>query len=111
VSIDKSGRIIVPKPIRDRLGLRPESKLDLVENEDGFQLIPVDNPARLARRPNGRLVFTGAAPPGVDWDHLVDDMRQERMRKIEGRRTFTSTQTSSSPTPFRPTPAMRMPPR
>lgn len=84
VSIDKSGRIIVPKTVRDRLGLRADSKLELFEDPDGFQLKPVDRAPRLARRPNGRLVFTGSAPADIDWNHLVQDMREERMRKIGG---------------------------
>jgi AbrB family looped-hinge helix DNA binding protein len=85
VTIDKAGRIVVPKPTRDRLGLRAESKLELVENDEGFQLTPIEATARLVRRPNGRLMLAGPGTPGTDWKNLVRNMREERMRKIAGR--------------------------
>lgn len=84
VSIDKAGRIVVPKPIRDRLGLRAESKLELVENDEGFQAKPLDRTARLVRRSNGRLLFTADTSGSIDWDHLVQNMREERIREIGG---------------------------
>lgn len=84
VSIDKAGRIVVPKPVRDRLGLRAESKLELVENAHGILLKPVGKEAAWKRDENGHLVFTGHAPPDLDWDRLVDDVREERIRKIGG---------------------------
>ncbi len=34
--IDNAGRIVVPKPIRDRLGLRPGTELEVSEGPDGF---------------------------------------------------------------------------
>jgi AbrB family looped-hinge helix DNA binding protein len=85
VSIDKAGRIVVPKPVRDRLGLQPESRLELVENDQGFQLKPLEARARLVRRPNGRLMIAGPMAPGTDWKNIVRNMRGERIRKIAGR--------------------------
>ncbi len=84
ISIDKAGRIVVPKPVRDRFGLRPDSKLELVENDEGFQLKPLEETARLVRLPNGRLLFTGTGPAHIAWDHLVQDMYEERIREIGG---------------------------
>jgi len=84
VSIDKAGRVLVPKPVRDRFGLREDCKLELHEGAEGITLKPIGDRPRLLRRPGGRLVYTGRAPADVDWDHLIDDMREERMRKIGG---------------------------
>ena len=41
ITIDPAGRIVVPKAVRDRLGLRGGHRLQLVEHEDSFELIPV----------------------------------------------------------------------
>src|SRR5208337_4355815 len=43
VTIDSAGRIVVPKPVRERLGLRKDSKLELEETADGIVLKPVEN--------------------------------------------------------------------
>lgn len=85
VTIDKAGRIVLPKPVRDRFGLRAESKLELVENDEGFHLKPVEAATRLVRRPNGRLMIAGAGTPQAGWKNLFRNMREERIRKIAGR--------------------------
>jgi AbrB family looped-hinge helix DNA binding protein len=84
VSIDKAGRIVVPKPIRDRLGLRPDTALEIVESPEGI-LLKSPSPESVWRHDeNGHLVYTGGAPAGIHWNTLVDDMREERIRKIGG---------------------------
>jgi len=83
VTIDSAGRIVVPKPVRERLGLRKDSKLELEETADGIVLKPVENEP-LWRRENGRLVFMGCPVEKVDWDRIVDEDREARMRKIGG---------------------------
>ena len=85
VSIDKAGRIIVPKPVRDRLGLRQDSKLELVETSGRIVLKPVEQASGLVRDEDGWLVFTGEAANAIDWDALLREDREERMRKLGGR--------------------------
>ena len=85
ISIDKAGRIVVPKPLRDRLGLRPDSKLELTESDEGFHLKPLDAAPRLVRRADGRLMVTGSPSVAADWKNLVRNVREERIRKIAGR--------------------------
>lgn len=36
--IDKAGRIVVPKPLREQFGLTPETELEIVERWDGILL-------------------------------------------------------------------------
>jgi AbrB family looped-hinge helix DNA binding protein len=40
--IDKAGRIVVPKPLRERFGLKPDTELEAVEQSDGVLLRPVE---------------------------------------------------------------------
>lgn len=54
-TIDQVGRIVVPKLLRDRLGLVAGSKVDLSLYGDGIHLSPSGRTARLERR-DGRLV-------------------------------------------------------
>lgn len=57
-SIDSVGRIVVPKPLRDALGLTPGSTVDISRYGAGLQLIPTGRTARLVEE-SGMLVVTG----------------------------------------------------
>ncbi|MGD0203525.1 MAG: AbrB/MazE/SpoVT family DNA-binding domain-containing protein [Candidatus Bathyarchaeia archaeon] len=50
VAIDKQGRIVIPKEIREKYGLSQEGKLELVAREDAIELIPLTEEDDLAIR-------------------------------------------------------------
>jgi AbrB family looped-hinge helix DNA binding protein len=83
VKVDQAGRIVLPKKVRDRLGLRKDSALELKESAEGIFLTPIDEDSAWQRE-NGRLVFYGCPVGRVDWDKLIEEDREERMRKIGG---------------------------
>jgi len=58
VSIDGVGRIVVPKPLRDALGLRAGSTVDISRYGAGLQLLPTGRTARLVEE-SGVLVAAG----------------------------------------------------
>lgn len=63
-TIDSVGRIVVPKPLRDALGLLPGSTVDISRYGAGLQLVPTGRTARLVDE-SGTLVATG--------DTTIDD--------------------------------------
>lgn len=64
-SIDAVGRIVVPKPLRDALGLTPGSTVDISRYGAGLQLVPSGRTARLVEE-GGVLVATGETEIGDD---------------------------------------------
>jgi AbrB family looped-hinge helix DNA binding protein len=58
VTIDSVGRIVVPKPLRDALGLTAGSTVDISRYGAGLQLVPIGRTARLVDE-SGVLVATG----------------------------------------------------
>jgi AbrB family looped-hinge helix DNA binding protein len=50
VAIDKQGRIVIPKEIREKYGLSEDGKLELVAREDSIELIPLVEEDDLAIR-------------------------------------------------------------
>lgn len=57
VTIDNMGRVVVPKPLRDALGLTPGTKVDISRYGAGLQLVPGGRTARLVEE-DGVLVAT-----------------------------------------------------
>jgi len=79
--IDRSGRIVVPKPLRKRLGLDPNQELELVEQSNGVLLRPVRQEPALIKL-GGVLIHQGVAEPGFNWDQVIDDVREERIQQL-----------------------------
>jgi len=52
-TIDAAGRIVVPKPLRDELGVKPGHVLDLVVRDGRLQVEIAPVEMRLERRRNG----------------------------------------------------------
>jgi AbrB family looped-hinge helix DNA binding protein len=64
-TIDSVGRVVVPKPLRDALGLVPGSTVDISRYGAGLQLVPTGRTARLVDE-DGVLVATGETPVDDD---------------------------------------------
>jgi AbrB family looped-hinge helix DNA binding protein len=62
--MDSVGRIVVPKPLREALGLTSGSVVDVSRYGAGLQIIPAGRVARLVEE-NGALVAAG--------DTTIDD--------------------------------------
>jgi AbrB family looped-hinge helix DNA binding protein len=54
--IDSGGRIVLPKQLRDALGLSPGATVDISAYGGGLQITPGGRTARVERDANGRLV-------------------------------------------------------
>lgn len=77
-TVDEVGRIVVPKPLRDKLRLAPGMKVDVSEYGDGLHISPVGRTARLEER-GGRLVAVAeTAVTDDDVLALVDAGRRWR---------------------------------
>lgn len=81
--IDKVGRVILPKPVRDRLGLHEGSDLEVTETAEGVLLKSSEHrPSTIKKQ--GLWVHTCKLPPGFDAVQAIREDREERMRKLAG---------------------------
>jgi AbrB family looped-hinge helix DNA binding protein len=83
IKIDKAGRIVLPKPVRERFHLREGSELEIEEHSDGLTLRPVEQRSSMVQE-EGVWVHLGKVPRGFDWDSVVESIRDERVKDASG---------------------------
>ena len=65
--IDRSGRLVIPKPLRERYRFEPGVEIEIVTIPDGITLLPIMPKRRIVRRGRIAAVDTGvgAAPAEI----------------------------------------------
>ncbi|MGA7968943.1 MAG: AbrB/MazE/SpoVT family DNA-binding domain-containing protein [Terriglobales bacterium] len=61
LSIDRAGRLVLPKPVREQLQIEPGESLEMESFEDHVVLRPVRGSGAM-RKKKGVWVFTGGTP-------------------------------------------------
>jgi AbrB family looped-hinge helix DNA binding protein len=79
--IDKAGRIVVPKPLRERLGFKPDTELVAIEQPEGVLLKRVEQRPSMIKV-DGLWVHQGSAEPGANWERILEDVREERIESV-----------------------------
>jgi bifunctional DNA-binding transcriptional regulator/antitoxin component of YhaV-PrlF toxin-antitoxin module len=85
LSIDKFGRVVLPKKLREHLGVGLSLKVQVEETSEGVLLRPVRQASGLMMK-DGILILRGSGEKSdhIEWNSLVEDDREERTRKIAG---------------------------
>jgi AbrB family looped-hinge helix DNA binding protein len=68
-AIDSAGRIVIPKPIRVRLGLDHGRVVEIRERDGRIEIEPAPTPMSLAKRPGGAV-----AVPDEELPTLTDEL-------------------------------------
>jgi AbrB family looped-hinge helix DNA binding protein len=86
LTIDKAGRIVLPKPVRDELQLSPGDALQLDSSGEKITLRPVRDNAPL-RKKRGVWVYSAGEPLTASVvDETAQRIRSERAGRTLGRR-------------------------
>jgi AbrB family looped-hinge helix DNA binding protein len=75
-TIDAAGRVVIPKSLRQRLGLKGGETLDIRERDGRIEIEPAPSPMRLVER-EGRTV----AVPEEDLPPLTDEIVRETVER------------------------------
>lgn len=78
-NIDKYGRIIIPKKVRDDLGLRTGDTVSVEEGNEIIILKPLRGEPHLMVK-DGVLVYSGTALEDIS--NAVETHRKERIKKL-----------------------------
>lgn len=80
--IDKFGRVVLPKKIREHLGVGLSLKVEVKETPEGILLKPVRRESGLMMK-DGVLIHRGGGDDShINWDSLLEEEREERIRHI-----------------------------
>jgi AbrB family looped-hinge helix DNA binding protein len=81
LKVDKSARIVVPKRLRDHLGIRAEAELEVTAQSGGLFVRVVDDEPALVKV-DGLWVHRGSPSPDADWARVIEDVRDERIAAV-----------------------------
>jgi AbrB family looped-hinge helix DNA binding protein len=85
LTIDKAGRIVLPKPVRDRLQIAPGDQLKLESDDDRIVLRPARGAAQL-RKKRGVWVYRSDEPLSASTvQETLDRIRRERDQENLGK--------------------------
>jgi AbrB family looped-hinge helix DNA binding protein len=84
LTLDKAGRVVLPKPVRDELQLRAGDALELESSEDRIVLRPQRGGLGL-RKKQGIWVFSTGEPISAEaTDETLRQIRREREQNFRG---------------------------
>lgn len=78
LTIDKAGRVVIPKHLREELRLEPGDSLDLENVGEQITLRPVRGTGPLTKEQGVWIFRSGEPLPASATDHLLESIREER---------------------------------
>jgi len=84
--MDSAGRIVLPKPIRDRMGLKAGDALAVEASGEQITLRPIQAENRLIKKGNLWVLRSTGGPPMTleETNDILRKIREERERKLLG---------------------------
>ena len=77
-TIDGGGRVVVPKPVRERLGLRPGTEVELTERDGWLEIAPAATPMRLVGKGEDVVARADREMPTLTTEDVRRTMEQVR---------------------------------
>jgi bifunctional DNA-binding transcriptional regulator/antitoxin component of YhaV-PrlF toxin-antitoxin module len=81
VMVDKVGRMVLPKPIREAIGISGAMSVNIEVVSGTAQISALDCGSGTVARRRGRTVYTGPLPSEWDSGEAVSRMRERRIQK------------------------------
>ena len=77
-AIDAAGRIVVPKPLRDALGLSPGQVLEITAGDGRLEIAIAATPMTLKKRGKGVVAVPDRTLPSLSADQVRDVLEKTR---------------------------------
>ena len=84
VTVDRAGRVVLPKNLRDELNLSPGDTLDVTVQGDEVKLRPRRSSSPLQKKQGVWVFSTGKPMTSDESAEALHDLREQRNRKNVG---------------------------
>ncbi|MGB8064358.1 MAG: AbrB/MazE/SpoVT family DNA-binding domain-containing protein [Candidatus Sulfotelmatobacter sp.] len=88
LTVDKAGRVVLPKPVRDELQLSAGDSLELESSEDQIVLRPVRNRVGMRKKQGIWVLDLDEPISAAATNRVLRDIRREREQAALGRPQF-----------------------
>jgi AbrB family looped-hinge helix DNA binding protein len=78
IIIDKAGRVVIPKPLREELRLEPGDSLEMESSGEQITLRPVRGTGPLTKEQGVWVFHSGQPLPASATDEMLRQIREER---------------------------------
>lgn len=82
IPIDRAGRVILPKDVRDRLGLREGTEFEVSDDGQKIILRPVEKEPKTVVKGGVLVVLPDVSPEHSEVEDLIDKVRTQRNRHV-----------------------------
>lgn len=77
-TIDRAGRLVIPKAVRDAAGLEAGGEVDVTFRDGRIEIEPATLPMRLVERKGGALIEAERELPTLSADEVRDTLERTR---------------------------------
>ena len=86
LSIDKAGRVVIPKPLREQFHLEAGDSLEMETSGERITLRPVRGTIPLTKEHGVWVFYSGEPLAASATDQVLEQVREERDRSNVGKR-------------------------
>jgi AbrB family looped-hinge helix DNA binding protein len=80
---DHAERVVIPKPVREAVRLKPGSPLEIAYRDGKVEIEPVCRPVKLVRKSGLLIAVPPRGTPKISGEQVIQGIRDLRERRLD----------------------------